>query len=60
MKFIKRLITLILILLIILLLRHIYSIFKEDNISLGEFNLPFYSGTPDSIMNIDGISSTAE
>ncbi len=57
MKFIKRLITLILILLIILLLRHLYSIFKEDNVSLGEFNLPFYSGTPDSIINVDNKST---
>ena len=60
MKFIKRLLTLILILIIILLLRHLYSIFKEDNISLGEFNLPFYSGTPDSILNIDTNNSSSK
>ena len=58
MKFIKRLLTLILILIIILLLRYLYSVFKEDNISLGEFSLPFYSGTANSIINIDNNSSS--
>lgn len=58
MKIFKRLLTLILILIIILLLRHIYSTFKEENVSLGEFNLPFYSGTPDSVLNISSPSTS--
>ncbi len=59
MKFIKKLLTLILILLIILLLRHIYSTFKEDNVSIGDFNLPFYPGTSDSIINVTSPSTTS-
>lgn len=57
MKHIKRLITLILILSIILLLKYIYTIFKEDNVSIGDLNLPFFSGTPDSIINVDNSNS---
>ena len=60
MKFIKKLLTVILILIIILLLRHLYSVFKEDNISFEEFNLPFYSGTPDSILNLDINNSSSK
>lgn len=59
MKYIKTLITIILILLIILLLRHIYSIFIKDNVSLGELNLPFYSGTPDSIIDLSTPQTTS-
>ena len=57
MKVLKRIFTLFLIVSIIYMLYYLFTNFKKDNVSLGSLNMPFYSGTPESVLNVSSYTA---